>query len=131
MGIEWVKIETKKLEKMNLDRLNKLIKRIEFVSEYLMKNGNDPLLSESLEDYKEEMKSEFGAFLQDKLFDIYDEYFEDNEMLKLEEYIGKGVEVYGDEFEKDMVYLNMKPSPIRFEIHNSQDSYSSILWQAA
>lgn len=116
---------------MDLNRLSKLIKRIEFVSGYLKSNGNDPLLIESLADYKQELKNEYGDFLRDKLFDVYDEYFEDEEILKLEEYICSGVEVCGDEFERDTVYLYMKSSPVRLEVYHSKDAYCSVLWEAA
>ncbi|WP_462251630.1 hypothetical protein [Ekhidna sp.] len=116
---------------MNLVRLNKLISRIELLTNHLNENGLDALLEESLLDYQQELKEEYGSFLQDRLFDIYDEYFEDDEILSLENYIGKGSEVYGDEFYKEKVFLNIKSSPVRFEIHDYEDAYCNVLWKAA
>lgn len=116
---------------MNLKRLNKLIKRIAFVSQYLKNNGNDPLLMESLIDDRQELRVSFGDYLKSRLFDVYDEYFEDDEILNVEDYIESGVEVYGDEFHKEKMRIRMKSSPLRIEVKDMEGTYCSVLWQAA
>lgn len=116
---------------MNLNRLNKLIKRIEFVSDYIDKNGTDPLLLESLNEYQEVLKQEYGSFLQERLFEVYDEYFEDDEMSQLNDYIGNGVLVFGDELMDGEVYLKMKSSPLRIQVNDIEDAYCKVLWKAA
>ena len=116
---------------MDLLKLNKLVKKIAFVHNYLKSNGQDPLLEESLYDYISDLRTSYGDYLMSQLFEVYDEYFEDNELDLLENYICGDTMVYGEEFDQSELNVKIKPFPLRIELSSSSDNYCHTIWQAA
>lgn len=117
---------------MDLGKLNDLIKKVQAISKHQKSNRIDPLLNESLEDCLLEIKSQYGSYLMDKLFDVYDDFFSDDEMKPIEQYLtADGVAVEGDELEELHSKLTIKPYPLRFEVTGTQHHHKHIIWQAA
>lgn len=115
---------------MDYNKLNKLIEKTVIIQQHMKAHGNDPLLLESLNDYLAEIKINYSDFLYDKLFEFYEDYFEDNEMETIENYLSGEVSVFGDELDQnEMLYLSIKPSPLRIEVSNPSHQYQNILWQ--
>ena len=112
-------------------RLNNLINKIAFVQDYINSNGKDPLLEESLYDYKKDLRISFGEYLMSQLFKVYDEYFEDNNLDSLENYICGEATVHGEEFDQSELNVKIKPFPLRIELSNPSEDYRNIIWQAA
>ena len=117
---------------MDIGKLNRLIEKVIIINKHVTHRGGDPLLVESLHDYLMEIKLQYGSFLLDKLFDIYDDYFSDSEMLSIEEYLSNdGVEVEGDDFEDLRARLSIKPFPLRIEVQGVNSKVTEVIWQAA
>lgn len=118
--------------KMELNKLNRLIKRIRIVSNHLACCERDPLLEESLIEYQDILKEKYGGFLEARLFDVYDDYFEDSELESVQSYLSRsGVEVEGDEFGEERLSVSIKADPIRIEIANTETKFQQVIWQAA
>lgn len=116
---------------MDLGRLNDLIKKVQ-TSNNCATETSDLLSSETMEECLLEIKSQYGSFLMDKLFDVYDDFFSDDEMKPLEYYLmSDGVEVEGDELVELHSKLSIKPYPLRFEVRGIQNNHTHIIWQAA
>ncbi len=117
---------------MDINKLNNLIEKVRTINTHINDRENDPLLAESLEDYLMEIKLQYGSFLLDKLFDIYDDYFSDSEMKSIEDYLtATGVEVEGDDFDEIHSWLSIKPYPLRFELVGENNSFKEVIWSAA
>lgn len=116
---------------MDLVKLNKLVEKACVINSHINSIGKDPLLEESLFDCISAIKIQYSSFLTDKLFDFYEDYFEDNEMEGLESYLISEVSVFGDELEQEMLLLGIKPSPLRIEVHDAENNYHNVLWSAA
>ncbi|WP_258105608.1 hypothetical protein [Marinoscillum sp. MHG1-6] len=118
---------------MDLNNLNRLIERvIDIQNHKQFYRDFDPLLRESLEECLQEIKLQYGSFLLEKLFDIYDDYFSDNEMRSIEEYLtSDGVEVDGDDFEEPHTRLTIRPYPLRFVVNGITKPFKEIIWTAA
>lgn len=117
---------------MDLGRLNDLIRKVQNLSHTPAINGTDPLQELNIEDYLLEIKAQYGSFLIDKLFDIYDDFFSDDEIKPLEHYLlADGVDVEGDELEELHSKLSIKPYPLRFEVTGMHNHHTHIIWQAA
>ncbi|MCV9385794.1 hypothetical protein [Reichenbachiella ulvae] len=114
---------------MDYNKLNQLIEKTVIIKHHMNKHGKDPLLVESLNDYLTEIKIHFGEFLYEKLFESYEDYFEDNEMESIENYLSGEVCVYGDELDQEDLLLSIKPSPLRIEVSDPSHQYRNILWQ--
>lgn len=115
---------------MNYDRLNTLIEKITLISQHSQRVEIDPLLQESLTELKQELKVNYGEFLSDKLFEFYEDYFEDNEMENLDHYLAGEVQVFGDELDQEDLLLSIKASPVRIEVSDPAHHYHNVLWQA-
>lgn len=117
---------------MHLDKINNLITRIRLINNHFILNDRDVLLEESKEEYLETLNKKFGSFLKEKLFDVYDDYFEDSELEPLDRYLHiDGVLVEGDEFGELIVSIQIKSQPLRIEVMNKENEFQQIVWQAA
>ncbi len=117
---------------MNTGRINRLIGQIQLINQHKAYCHNDPLLAESLEDLLTDLELQYGSYLLDKLFDVYDDCFDDNEMASLEDYLnGTGVEVESDEFDVPHSRISIKPFPLRIEVEGVEKKFKKVMWQAA
>lgn len=116
---------------MDFIKLNKLVEKAFIINNHMDSNGKDPLLEESLYDIIMQIKMSYGDFLTEKLFDFYEDYFEDNEMESLENYLINEVSVFGDELDQENLIIGIQPSPLRIEVYNANKNYQQVLWQAA
>lgn len=117
---------------MEKDKLNVLVSKIVSIRTHLDLYENDPLLMESFEEYYLQLKNEYGAFLQSLLFDVYDEYCEDNEVAEIEHYFNlEGVEVEAEDVPGVYANLRIKANPLRLELKARHDEFKEIVWAAA
>lgn len=115
---------------MDFGKLNHLIKTAQKISDEQLNGTMDPKLNKQLNEYLLEIKAQYGSFLLDKLFDIYDDYFSDDEIKPLEQYlITDGVEVEGDELDELKSKLVIKPYPLRFEVIGMHKKNHHVIWQ--
>lgn len=110
---------------MDINRLNILIKKVQAI-------GTEPLSERKKEEIKEcitEIKLQYGSFLLEKLFDIYDDYFSDCEIKSIEEYLTvSGVAVEGDDFDEVQSRLTIQPFPLRFQVEGTKSAYKEVVW---
>ncbi|MFY0601482.1 MAG: hypothetical protein JXR03_17540 [Cyclobacteriaceae bacterium] len=117
---------------MDINRLNTLIKKVRTINTHINERQQNPYLAKELQDNLMEIKLQYGSFLLDKLFDIYDDYFSDSQMKSIEEYFsGDGVEVEGDDFAEIHALLSIKPYPLRFELEGANHTFKEVIWSAA
>lgn len=117
---------------MELNKLNRLVKRIRIVSNHLTCCERDPLLEESLAEYHEILREKYSVFLEERLFDVYDDYFEDSQVEPIESYLEqRGVQVEGGEFQENHLYISIMADPIRIEVANRETDFQKVIWQAA
>lgn len=114
---------------MDYKELNKLIERALTIKGYMDNVGSDPSLGRKLIGLTENIYHNYGNFLETKLFDVYDEYFEDDKQLPLLEYFWGEVKAMGDELGENHVLLSLKASPLRIEARTSTYSFHEILWE--
>ncbi len=118
------------METKDLQTLENLVSRIK-VANSMRRIHDDDWLSQSLQEEVAELKKRYGAFLQDRLFDIYDDYFSDNQMQDLEDYILGDVRVSGDELDQNDLRIRIKCAPLRVEVENPENRYHQVMWEAA
>ena len=117
---------------MNLLELNKLVEKITTIQDHLSRYERDPLLTDSLHHYLEVIHFTYGAYLDDLLFEVYDEYCEDNQIQPIERYLTpEGVAVEADDFPGVRYQLKLKAFPLRFELENQVIGNQEIVWKAA
>ncbi|MFK7954163.1 MAG: hypothetical protein AB8B73_15040 [Ekhidna sp.] len=117
---------------MNTDKINKLVARIRLINNHFILSDRDILLEESRDEYLAILNQKYGAFLQEKLFEVYDDYFEDSELEPIQHYLyQEGVSVEGDEFGELAVSIQIKSQPLRIEVVDEQRAFQKIVWQAA
>lgn len=115
---------------MNLHKLNQLIQTAQSISDEQLNGTMDSKLNEKLASCLDDIKSEYGRFLEEKLFEIYDDYFSDEEIKPLEQYlITAGVEVESDELDDLKSLLVIRPFPLRFEAVGINKQRKQIVWQ--
>ena len=116
---------------MDINKLNQLIKKVRIINSNA-NNDENFFIADSLDDCMTEIKLQYGSFLLEKLFDIYDDYFSDNEMVSLEEYLtDEGVEVDGEDFDEVHSRLTIRSNPLRFEVTGINNTFKEVIWQAA
>jgi hypothetical protein len=113
---------------MDLNKLNTLIEKVRNINS----QEPSPKRQEELFKYLKEIKLQYGSFLLEKLFDIYDVHFANLSIKSLEDYIStEGVEVESEKLDKSKIKLSIKSYPLRFELEGINQKYKSILWAAA
>lgn len=113
-------------------KLEKKIGQLRLIKSHLDLHECDPLLAEDYEETVQELNQEYGGTMNEILFDLYDEYFEDDEIQPFLNYLtDHGVKVDGEDFPGIQVRLSLKLSPLRFEVIRETDSHQEVIWQAA
>lgn len=114
-----------------MKELDELLKKMVLVKSHVERNGTDPLLQESLIEFIEILKLRYGVLLTDKLFELYDDLFEDDDLESLENYVFGAVQVFADELEEGALLISIKASPVRIELTNQALTYCRVVWTAA
>lgn len=115
-----------------MEKLNKLINKIYTIKTHLEMYENDPLLVESYHECYYQLKQKHGHYLNELLFDIYDEYCPDNEVQEICDYLSlKGVSVEADDFPGIHAQLYLKPEPLRITIKDTKFDFEEVLWMAS
>ncbi len=115
-----------------LNKISKLIEMIRITNDHAQREQEDTSLWQvAMESYMRDLKSNYEPFLMDQVFDLYDDYFEDDTMGELEDYILDGVDVYGDELAQGNLTLKIQLEPLRFEVQDETSAYRKALWKAA
>ncbi len=112
--------------------LEKKITRLLITAKHIQMHGVDPLLTEDFEDQLYELKIKYGQYLNDILFDIYDEYCEDDDCPDIIEFLTSDkVAVHPDELFLSDAFLEMKTNPLRIELSGNNDQFHEVLWKVA
>ena len=117
---------------MNTKLLERTIHRLLITRNHIDMYESDPLLKEDFEETLFELKRQYGQYLNDVLFDIYDEYCEDDPCPDIEEFIkSREVLVHPEDFPGQTAQLELKTSPLRFVFSDPKRKVSEVVWSAA
>lgn len=93
---------------------------------------SDPLLLEDYEGQLKELKIQYGQYLNDVLFDIYDEYCEDDSCPELTEFLkNPNVVVHPEDFPNATAILSLKVHPLRFLLSDVDHTHEEVIWKNA
>lgn len=112
--------------------LNELVDKISTIQNQLTATESDSPEREKLHQYLEKIQYAYGRYLDDMLFEVYDEFCEDNQMQAIEKYLTpEGVPVDADDFPGVRYFLKLKANPLRFELVNKEIGNQKVIWRAA
>lgn len=116
----------------NTAKLNSLVRQVSVAQSHLTHHESDPLLEETCRDCFEEIDAEYQYYLNDVLWNIYDEYCEDFQVENIENYLHpSGVNVESEDLPGVKAKLKIKPSPLRIVATNEMITNEEVLWQVA
>ena len=114
---------------MKQKKLDRLVNKVFTIQHHLETHEKDPLLVESYMEYYSTLKEQYGYFLTEKIFDVYDEHCSDDEVQELKYYLsGDGVSVEADDFPGIKAKLFLKSSPLRIVMSTPDFQNEQILW---
>ncbi|MFY0689042.1 MAG: hypothetical protein JXQ90_17865 [Cyclobacteriaceae bacterium] len=117
---------------MNFTRINKLISKAIRSAQIIKQRGKTPALLRIRDNYVSEIKRKYGLYLTDVLFEVYDEYCADDDLMPIEAYLTpSGVPVEVDDLPGVHYRVKMISNPLRIELVNNKDDKSEVVWQAA
>ncbi len=117
---------------IDITTLEKKIARLFFTAKHIQLHDIDPLLNEDFEHQLQELKQNYGQYLNDILFDIYDDYCEDDECPDIIEFLTSNVvTVHPDDVLSGEAFLQMKTDPLRIELYDSTNQFKEVLWKVA
>lgn len=117
---------------IDITRLEKKINKLLITAQHIRMHESDPLLLEDFEDELYDLKFKYGQFLNDVLFEVYDEYCEDDSCPDIIEFLKSNkVLVHPDELFIGEAFLQIKTQPLRIELHSSDKAYQEVLWKVA
>lgn len=117
---------------MNLRELNALIQKAQQISDEQVNGTMSSALNEQLLNCLNQIHSLYGHFLQNKLDEVYNNFFSNDQIKPLEQYlITDGVEVKGGVIHDHRSRLVIRPFPLRFETVGVSKPHKQILWQEA
>lgn len=117
---------------METKALEKKLSRLLMTAKHIHLHDSDPLLVEDFEEELTELKLKYGRFLNDILFDLYDECYEDDYCPDIIEFLKTNhVTVFPDELFKGEAFMEMKTQPLRIEILSEDKNYQMVLWKVA
>lgn len=113
---------------MDLNKLNTLVDKARSIDAFEASTRK----KEELESCLKNIKLQYGSFLLEKLFDIYESHFSENIMMALESYLmPNGVQIDGAYEGEKQLHLSLKPYPLRFELEGKNHKFKSVIWSAA
>jgi hypothetical protein len=135
---------------MNLSQLEEVMKSLadlksqQHTEASEMKNLSS--VSEKIQLLQDQLINEFGAVLEEAIFNVHDEYCPDDDMRALTEYlprfyqkegkhyvlpIGEGVLVEADDYPGQPVRLALSPNPVRLVMKVQESGAEEVLWVAS
>lgn len=136
---------------MNLKNLDQAIVQISEKKRELFRNDlteNDlNLLKQEVDLLEQNFQYEYGALIEEALFNVHDEYCPDNEVLKPVAYLAsryqdqqgsiqfdvestEGVPVEADDFPGIKARLVLVPGPARLVLQGQDSPFKEIVWRA-
>lgn len=116
---------------MNTKLLEKTIHKLLVTRKHIEMHESDPLLEEDFKESLSDLKNQYGQYLNDVLFDIYDEYCEDDPCPDIEEFLKtQKVNVHPEDF-GGTALLELKTAPLRFELSDPKQKITQVVWSAA
>lgn len=127
---------------MNIKNLNEAIVLIaekkNKKSNYAETDTEYTVLEDEIESLQSDLKVSYGSYLEEVLFNIYDEYCPDNDVQPIGSYIthegllehGHGVAVEADDFPGTKVRLALIPDPVRFVVVGGKEVFREVIWSA-
>lgn len=125
---------------MNIKNLNHAIVLIaekkDEIRNYTEADLGFEILSEEIEQLNDALQQSYGSYLEDALFNIYDEYCPDNDVQPIDQYIVPensakeqyGVAVEVDDFPGAQALLILAPNPTRFILKGNKEQFEEVVW---
>jgi len=133
---------------MNLSKLEELMKSIADLKTQLHTEASDAL-SIQLHQLQDQLTDEFGAYIEEAIFSVHDEYCPDDEIHAISDYmpayfvregvnghsrfllpLGQGVEVETDDYPGIPTRLALVPNPTRLVLKIQDNEMEEVLWVA-
>ena len=112
--------------------LQPLLEHIKLLQERLRKNRSSYILKKKYKAAVRELSFRHQSKLEDTLHEIYDEYFEDDSVQSVLNYLSKdGVLVHGEDFPGVKGTLHMFTNPMRLEFVSQNKEFRTCLWNVA
>jgi len=117
---------------MKTTQLEKSIQKVLELRNLIEMQESDPMLQQNFENELQKLKMDYSQYLNDVLFDIYDEYCEDDPCPCIEEFLkSKMVYIHPEDFPTQNALLEIKTSTLRFEITDPNRKIKEVVWEAA
>ena len=117
---------------MNTLALEKSLAKLMLTRRHIETVGTDPLLIEDYEGQLYDLKVQYGPYLNDLLFDIYDDYCEDDPCPELMEFLkNPHVIVHPEDFPNETAILSLLVNPLRFQLSDLNHTYEEVIWKNA
>ena len=114
---------------MNPTELEKSIAKLLLTKRHIELVETDPLLIEEFEGQLQNLRIQHGQYLNDLLFDIYDEYCEDDPCPDFAEFLkNPNVVVHPEDFPQETALLSLQVHPLRFELSDLEHTHEEVVW---
>lgn len=115
---------------MNSVQLEESLTRLLLTKRHIEMYEKDPLLVEDFEEGLQELQMQHGQYLNDLLFDIYDEYCEDDPCPDFIDFLkSETVVVHPKGFPNEKAHLSLLTAPFRFKLSDPYHNYEQIIWK--
>lgn len=132
LNLTIVNSTTQSYHPMNIAELEKSLAKLMLTKHHIESVGTDPLLIEDYEGQLQDLKLQYGRYLDDLLFDIYDDYCEDDPCPELTEFLkNPSVVVHPEDFPNETAILSMLIHPLRFQLSDPDHTYEEVIWKIA
>ncbi|WP_421895114.1 hypothetical protein [Marinoscillum sp.] len=117
---------------MDFSALEQAIQKLLQAKRHLDGHPTDQSLIDDFEEKLFQFKMNYGQYLNDILFDIYDEYCEDDPCPDVMDFFrAREVPVHPDDVLNGHALLEIKTQPLRFEMSDPEHRLSEVIWKAA
>ena len=137
---------------MNIENLNQAFAEIAEKKSKLSQteSGSEErnLLAREISVLEDDFRLEYGSYLEEVLFNVYDEYCSDDQVQSLTSYFAdtyqihskgtnlnfdvaddEGVEVHAEDFPGIQARLVLVPNPVRLILQGTREPFREVLWK--
>lgn len=94
-------------------------------------------LTQEISELEADFQQQYGAYIEEALFNVHDEHCPDNEVQRPLAYLasdlespGQGISVEADDLPGIRARLVLVPSPTRLVLCNDGESFGEVVWKA-
>ena len=110
-----------------MERLNELVHQMIEVNNYMTDYRSDPMLGKKLINITSTITTEYGMYLHNEMRSIYNQFFPEDSVQPMLEYLWHEVRVNGDHFNTSEVLIGIKANPLRVVVRNEIGSFLQII----